>query len=101
MIDVRDAPASGGFHLGEGGVGMPRIAADAMGPATAHERLSARQLRSDGRPRDAIEAKVLFVFGQHRRADRTFGMAAARFPGEVGPVEVRAEDARSAGVLMS
>src|SRR6516225_5892903 len=80
---------------------MPHVAADAMGPASAHERLRSRQLGCDGGPRDAIEAKILFVFCQIRRADRTFGMAAARFPGEVRPVEVRAEDAGSASFLMS
>src|SRR5437660_1672227 len=60
MIDVCDAPASGGFHLGKGGVGVPRVAADAPRPAGPYERLRSRQLRRDRGAGDAIEAEILF-----------------------------------------
>src|SRR5262249_42590104 len=101
VIDVADAPAYGLLDLREGGVLVPRVAADPGCPAGADEALGAGQLRRDGGGDDAVgEVEVLAVLGGLGGADGPSRVAAAGLAAEVGAVEVGAEDGRPSGPFL-
>src|SRR5262245_6988817 len=77
---------------------MTDVGADAQRPARADKRFGAGQLRCDGRPTDAgAEREILEILFRPRRANGFGRMAATGFLGEVGPVEMSAENASAAG----
>src|SRR6185369_4459860 len=66
----------------------------------ADERFGARQFRRHGGAGDAVEIEVLLIFRRRRRTHVRAGMATARFLREIRAIEMRTENASSAGVLI-
>jgi hypothetical protein len=93
VVDVPHAPVDGGLHLLERGVGVAGVAADALRTAGEDESLGARQFRGDRRGNDAVgEREILLLLGGDRWPHPGTGVGAAGLVGEVGAVEVRAQD---------
>src|SRR5262245_55252302 len=96
---MSDAPADGRFHLFEGSMRMPGIAANAALHASAREFFSPRQLGRDGRQRQTIgKGKVLGEFPRIGRTDSGRGVATTSVGSEVWAVEVRSQHTRAGRV---